>query len=85
MSDLEYNNSYNNIKRLSDSELEKLWMDYLADKTNKKLGRFHEKNSHSFTHYNFAFGTNLFCRRTKKHLQTSSITHQRFTLTLHSL
>ncbi len=38
MSDnLEYNNSYNNIKRLSDSELEKLWMDYLADKTNKKL------------------------------------------------
>lgn len=37
MSDnLEYN-SYNNIKRLSDSELEALWMDYLADKTNKKL------------------------------------------------
>ena len=38
MSDnLEYNNSYNNIKRLSDSELESLWIAYLADKTNKKL------------------------------------------------
>lgn len=37
MSDnIEYN-SYNNIKRLSDSELENLWMSYLADKTNKKL------------------------------------------------
>lgn len=37
MSDnLEYN-SYNNIKRLSDSELEKLWLAYLDDKTNKKL------------------------------------------------
>lgn len=34
--DIEYN-SYNNIKRLSDEELEKLWMIYLADKTNKKL------------------------------------------------
>lgn len=33
---IEYN-SYNNIKRLSDSELEKLWMEYLEDKTNKKL------------------------------------------------
>ena len=30
-------NSYNNIKRLSDSELENLWVSYLADKTNKKL------------------------------------------------
>lgn len=29
--------SYNNIKRLSDSELESLWIDYLSDKTNKKL------------------------------------------------
>ena len=37
MSEYTENNSYNNIKRLSDSELEKLWMDYLADKTNKKL------------------------------------------------
>ena len=37
MSEYIENNSYNNIKRLSDSELEKLWMDYLADKTNKKL------------------------------------------------
>lgn len=37
MSDsIEYN-SYNNIKRLSDDELEKLWMDYLKDKANKKL------------------------------------------------
>lgn len=37
MSDnIEYN-SYNNIKRLSDSELESLWMEYLKDKTNKKL------------------------------------------------
>ncbi len=34
--DIKYN-SYGNIKRLSDSELEKLWMSYLADKTNKKL------------------------------------------------
>lgn len=31
------NNTYNNIKRLSDSELESLWMQYLSDKTNKKL------------------------------------------------
>ncbi len=30
-------NSYNHIKRLSDSELEKLWMEYLQDRTNKKL------------------------------------------------
>ena len=29
--------SYNNIKRLSDEEIEKVWHDYLADKTNKKL------------------------------------------------
>lgn len=37
MSDsLEYN-SYNNIKRLSDEELENLWRSYLQDKTNKKL------------------------------------------------
>ena len=37
MSDnIEYN-SYNHIKRLSDSELEALWVAYLADKTNKKL------------------------------------------------
>ncbi len=37
MSEEVTNNSYNNIKRLSDSELENLWMEYLADKTNKKL------------------------------------------------
>ena len=37
MSDnIEYN-SYNNIKRLSDTELENLWTEYLADRTNKKL------------------------------------------------
>ena len=30
-------NSYNNIKRLSDSELEALWQNYLKDRTNKKL------------------------------------------------
>lgn len=30
-------NSYNNIKRLSDKELESLWSTYLADKSNKKL------------------------------------------------
>ncbi len=30
-------NSYNNIKRLSDKELESLWSAYLADKSNKKL------------------------------------------------
>ena len=29
--------SYNNIKRLSDEEIEKVWHDYLADRTNKKL------------------------------------------------
>ena len=33
---LEYN-SYNHIKRLSDTELENLWMEYLSDRTNKKL------------------------------------------------
>lgn len=31
------NNSYNKIKRLSDTELETLWHDYLADKSNKTL------------------------------------------------
>ena len=30
-------NPYSNIKRLSDSELETLWEEYLKDKTNKKL------------------------------------------------
>ena len=34
--EIEYS-SYNRIKRLSDSELETLWHDYLADKSNKKL------------------------------------------------
>lgn len=34
--ELEYS-SYNKIKRLSDTELEELWHDYLADKTNKAL------------------------------------------------
>lgn len=29
--------SYNNIKRLSDEEIEKVWHDYLADKSNKQL------------------------------------------------
>lgn len=29
--------SYNNIKRLSDEEIEEVWNEYLADKTNKKL------------------------------------------------
>ncbi len=29
-------NSYNNIKRMSDEDLEKLWYNYLADKTNKQ-------------------------------------------------
>lgn len=33
--DTDYN-SYNKIKRLSDKELETLWHDYLADKSNKK-------------------------------------------------
>lgn len=37
MSDILEYNSYNNIKRLSDSELESLWCAYLSDKTNKKL------------------------------------------------
>ena len=37
MSDnLEHNNAYKNIKRLSDEELIKLWNLYLADKSNKK-------------------------------------------------
>ena len=37
MSDnLEHNNAYKNIKRLSDEELVKLWNLYLADRTNKK-------------------------------------------------
>src|SRR5574344_2693806 len=30
------NNSYSNIKRLSDSELESLWSEYFKDKSNKK-------------------------------------------------
>ncbi len=34
--ELEYN-SYNNIKRLSDSELEALWLEYLSDKSKKVL------------------------------------------------
>lgn len=34
--ELEYS-SYNRIKRLSDEELEQLWHDYLADKTQKEL------------------------------------------------
>lgn len=33
----EITDSYNKIKRLSTEELEKLWYDFLADKTNKKL------------------------------------------------
>lgn len=33
----EQNNSYSHIKRLSDSQIESIWMAYLADKTNKKL------------------------------------------------
>ncbi len=37
MSDNIDNNSYNKIKRLSDNELEDLWMKYLSDKTNKQL------------------------------------------------
>ncbi len=32
-----YNNSYKNIKRLSDEELEKLWHEYFTDRTNKKV------------------------------------------------
>ena len=32
----EYSN-YSNIKRLSDEELEKLWLEYFSDRTNKKL------------------------------------------------
>jgi len=32
-----FNNSYNNIKRISDEELETLWKDYFKDRTNKKL------------------------------------------------
>ena len=34
--ELEYS-SYNKIKRLSDEELEALWLQYLADKTQKSL------------------------------------------------
>ena len=34
--ELEYS-SYNRIKRLSDEELEQLWHDYLADKSQKEL------------------------------------------------
>ena len=34
--ELEYS-SYNKIKRISDAELEELWLAYLADKTNKSL------------------------------------------------
>lgn len=34
--DLEYN-SYSKIKRLTDGELESLWLDYLKDKSNKAL------------------------------------------------
>ena len=34
---IEQNNSYNHIKRLSDTQIESIWMAYLADKTNKKL------------------------------------------------
>lgn len=34
--ELEYN-SYSKIKRLSDGELETLWMDFLKDKSNKKV------------------------------------------------
>lgn len=37
MSDSVEYNSYNHIKRLSDSELESLWLAYLEDKSNKKL------------------------------------------------
>ena len=37
MSDNTDNNSYNKIKRLTDNELESLWLSYLDDKTNKKL------------------------------------------------
>ena len=33
----EENSNYNNIKRISDEELEKLWLDYFADHDNKKL------------------------------------------------
>ncbi|MBQ7450160.1 FliA/WhiG family RNA polymerase sigma factor [bacterium] len=33
----EESSNYNNIKRISDEELEKLWMDYFADHDNKKL------------------------------------------------
>ena len=33
----EENSNYNNIKRISDEELEKLWLDYFADHENKKL------------------------------------------------
>lgn len=32
-----YNNSYNNIKRLSDEELEALWKEYFQNRSNKKV------------------------------------------------
>lgn len=32
-----FNNSYSNIKRISDEELEALWKQYFEDKTNKKV------------------------------------------------
>ena len=31
------NNSYNNIKRLEDTELEALWLEFFKDKNNKKV------------------------------------------------
>ena len=33
----DFNNSYNNIKRISDEELEALWNNYFNDRANKKL------------------------------------------------
>ena len=32
-----YNNSYNNIKRLADEELEALWKEYFQNRSNKKV------------------------------------------------
>ena len=32
-----FDNSYNNIKRISDEELEALWETYFKDRTNKKV------------------------------------------------
>ena len=37
MSDSNEINSYSNIKRISDEELDELWQKYLADKSNKEL------------------------------------------------